>query len=175
MLYVDPKGLAALLGMVGDIRVPGLDQPLTELNLAPFLLRDQYTRFSVRSERFDFLSATARATFHLLTTRSLPSPVKLFEQLAPAVAGDHLKLWFADPATRRLLDEVGVSGRPHRDPDDDLFDLRTSNISQNKTDAFLTRTVDYEYGPRRVDRRGRRRRHHRAAQQRATTASPTMC
>ena len=122
----------------------GLDQPLTELNLAKFLLQDQYRSFSVRSERFDFLSATARATFHLLTTRSLPSPVKLFEQLAPAVAGDHLKLWFADPATRRLLDEVGVSGRPHRDPADDLFDLRTSNISQNKTDAFLTRTVDYQ-------------------------------
>jgi hypothetical protein len=144
VMYVDPKGLAALLGMVGSIRVPGLDEPLTELNVAPFLLQGQYRQFSVRSARFDFLSATAHETFHLLTTRSLPSPVKLFEQLAPAVAGDHIKLWFADPATRRLLDQVGVSGRPSHDPSDDLFDLRTSNISQNKTDAFLQRTVTYE-------------------------------
>jgi len=144
VLYVDPKGLAALLGMVGGIRVQGLDQPLTEQDLAPFLLRDQYTRFSVRSERFDFLSATARETFHLLTTRSLPSPVKLFEQLAPAVKGDHLQLWFADPGTRHLLDEVGVSGRPPRDPSNDVFDLRTSNLSQNKSDAFLQRSVTYE-------------------------------
>jgi hypothetical protein len=146
VLYVDPTGLAALVGMVGGIRVPGLDQPLTELNLAQFLLRDQYTRFSVRSERFDFLSATAKETFHLLTTRSLPAPVKLFEQLDPAVSGDHLQLWFADPATRHLLDEVGVSGRRHRDPSADQFDLRTSNLSQNKTDAFLQRTVTYETG-----------------------------
>ena len=143
VLYVDPRGLAALLGLVGGIHVDGLDETLTETNLAQFLLHDQYTTFADRSERFDFLSATARATFQLLTTRELPTPKKLFEQLAPAVRGGHLQLWFTDPHTDPLLDSVGVSGRLAEPSAGNLFDLRTSNTSQNKADAFLHRTVQY--------------------------------
>ena len=142
VIYVDPKGLAALLGLVGHIDIDGLDQPLTESNVATFLLRDQYTKFPDRSARFDFLSIVAKDTFHLLTTRDLGSPVKIFEQLAPAVRGSHLLVWFADPATRRLLDEVGVSGRIDLGHSD-VFDLRTSNTSQNKSDAFLQRSVSF--------------------------------
>jgi hypothetical protein len=150
VMYVDPKGLAALLGLVGRVDFDGLPYPLNETNLAPFLVRDQYTLFPERSGRFDFLSATARQTFHLLTTRSIGSPMKLFEQLAPAVRGDHLLLWFDEVTTDRLLDEVGVSGRLDHVRRGDVFDLRTSNLSQNKTDAFLHRSVDYVAS---VDRR----------------------
>ena len=121
----------------------GCAYPLNETNLAPFLVHDQYTLFPERSGRFDFLSATARQTFHLLTTRSIGSPMKLFQQLAPAVRGGHLLLWFDDAPSARLLDEVGVSGRLDRVRGGDVFDLRSSNLSQNKTDAFLQRSVDY--------------------------------
>jgi hypothetical protein len=144
VLYVDPAGLASLLGLVGRVDFDGLPHPLDETNVAAFLLRDQYELFPTRSDRFDFLSDTARATFHLLTTRSLGSPMKIFQQLAPAVRGGHLQLWLDDDRSVRLLDEVGVSGRTDHQREGEVFDLRTSNLSQNKTDAFVHRAVDYE-------------------------------
>jgi hypothetical protein len=151
VIYVDPRGLAALLGLVGSVRVDGVDEPLTEQNVAQFLQQGQYETFPERSERFDFLSATAHDTFQLLTTRSLPSPVKIFEQLDPAVQGGHVLAYFDDRAASSLLAEVGASGGTTRPAGSQLLDLRTSNLSQNKTDAFLHRTVDYRAS---IDRTG---------------------
>ena len=90
VVYVDPYGLAALLKLTGPIRVEGLDDPLTEHDIAQFLLRDQYTTFGERSERFDYLAEASQATFHALTNAKLPEPRRAFAALYPAVASGRL-------------------------------------------------------------------------------------
>jgi hypothetical protein len=144
VFYVDPGGLAALLKITGPITVAGLEEPLTEHDVADFLLRDQYLRFGDRADRFDFLAEASRETFHLLTSAKLPEPRRVFKALGPAVRQGRLRFVAFDPAVAELLDQIGLSGGAPLADGRDLLAVRSSNASPNKTDAFLKRQVDYQ-------------------------------
>jgi len=144
VLYVDPYGLAALLKLTGPISVAGLEDPLTEHNAAEFLLREQYTKFPERADRFDYLTEVSTATFHMLTNAKLPQPNKAFKALYPAVQSGRLRFVAFDPAENDLLGQAGLTGSFPQADGGDLIALRSSNTSPNKTDAFVHRSLRYE-------------------------------
>ncbi len=144
VVYADPDGLAALLKLTGPIAVDGLDQPLTEHNVADFLLRDQYALFGDRADRFDFLTETSAATFKALTSAKLPEPRRAFGALAPAVESGHLRFVSFDAAENELLAQADATGSFPDAHGGDLLSVRSSNASPNKTDAFMHRSVDYD-------------------------------
>ena len=142
--YVDPHGLAALLKLTGPVAAPAPLGRLTTDNAAQLLLVDQYSRFSAQSERKDALHQAASATFTALAGAPLPGPAAVGAALGPAVQGGHLAVTSFDATGQRLFDEVGASGRLPASDGGDLASLRTTNVVENKLDAYLRRSVRYQ-------------------------------
>jgi hypothetical protein len=59
------------------------------------------------------------------------------------VNGDHLQFAAYDPAAMAFLDGIGVTGRFAAPTTPDALAVAGTNITGNKIDAFLRRTVDY--------------------------------
>ena len=145
VIYADPTALAALLGLVGPIDVPGIDQRLNADNVERFLLVDQYKEFAGNnSQRKELLGDVARSTFDALTSRPLPGIGRLTKVLGPTVAGGHLRVAAFDPAAEAFLDDAGLSGRWIAPPGHDVLSVRSANTLPNKIDAFLHRDISVE-------------------------------
>jgi len=143
--YVDPLGLAALLELTGPVAAPPPLGNLTAGNAAQLLLRDQYARFAVQNDdRKDALHEAAGATFAALAASALPGPGAIGATLGPAVAGGHLSIFTFDEVAQRLFDNLGLSGRLPVADGRDLASLRTTNLGEDKLDAYLRRSVSYQ-------------------------------
>ncbi|MDQ6698342.1 MAG: DUF4012 domain-containing protein [Actinomycetota bacterium] len=141
VISIDPYALASLLKLTGPVSVRGRAEPLTADNAAQFLLRGQYQTYDVINERSDFLLASARTVFKRLTTGDLPGPRTIADALAPVAHERRLLVHSFHPEEQRLFARLGVTGAlpPVRG---DFLSVRSSNLGQNKIDAFLHRTID---------------------------------
>lgn len=160
VMYIDPVGLGALLELIGDITIEGLDAPISPDNVATFLLQEQYVEFPEVDERADFLERIARATFEYLTSAQLPGPTAIGDAMGPAVAAGHVRMWTFAPHEEAFLDRMHMTGRfpsatdvaadgdqgwaPARlEPSDELL-VTVANANPNKIDAYLHRSVRYD-------------------------------
>lgn len=141
---VDPYGLAALLQLTGPVQVEGIDQPLSADNAVKLLLRDQYLTLGDRAAREEVLADATRATFERLTDASLPAPRVLGDVLGPAVDGRHLQLWSPDGAEQALFEQIHADGALNLPEGGDGFQVVQQNVGNNKIDAYLKRTLDYQ-------------------------------
>ena len=144
VIYVDPIGLAALLELTGPVTVDQLDDPVTADDVADLLLRDQYLRADSQDERSDLLTDVADATFDALTTRDLPSPDQLVDELGAAVAGGHLLLETFEADQQGFLSRLGARGGFPPAWGTDLVSVRMSNEGPNKLDAYIERDLTYD-------------------------------
>jgi Protein of unknown function (DUF4012) len=145
VLAIDPYGLAALMRYTGDVRVEGLDQPLTADGVATYLLRDQYLQFDGDTEgRIDVLEAVARTTFERLTSADLPGPRELSDDLDAVVDAGHIQFAPLDPEASAALTALGITGAlPELEDGQDSVTVTTSNAGASKIDLYLQRTLDY--------------------------------
>ncbi|HEX2699127.1 MAG TPA: DUF4012 domain-containing protein [Acidimicrobiales bacterium] len=145
VISLDPFAFAALLRLTGPVSVEGGGEQLTAENAPRLLLHDQYVRFgeSAEAERVDFLDVASRTVFLRLTSTTLPSPRKVADALAPAVAGRHLQLASTHPAEQRFFERIGAAGvmPPVRG---DFVGVVTQNFDGNKIDWFLHRAYSYD-------------------------------
>ncbi len=144
VIGVDPTGLAALLKLSGPVQVEGLDEPLDADNAVDLLTRRQYLELGTRAERGEVLADATRATFDRLVSASLPSPRSLATTLSPAARGGHLRLWSPVAAEQRLFEQLGADGTLSIRQGTDGFSVVQRNVGNNKIDAYLHRTIDYE-------------------------------
>jgi len=147
VLAIDPYGLAALLQFTGSIDVPGLPVPLTSANAARVLLIQQYTTFDIGLSnqdvlRHDFLQGALHLAFDKLLAGSLPSPKSLSAMLDPEVAKGRISFWSFHADEQPLLRHLGIDGSFPTDQGQDLLAVTTQNSGNNKTDAFLHKSVD---------------------------------
>jgi len=142
VIGIDPIALAALLELVGPVRVPEWPEPLTSSNAADVLLRQQYERLE-GAEREEFLASTTRAVFDRLTTTSLPPPAAIIRALAPAVRGRHLTLFSTRAEEQRLFERVGAAGAMPP-VQGDFVSTVVQDASGSKIDLFLKRSLRYE-------------------------------
>jgi len=141
VVYVDTKGLSALLRLTGPVMVAGAPAPLDADNVVALLERDQYVVLPDVDARADLQSAAAAAVFDALTNADLPAPRIIVESLAPAVAGGHLSVWFADPAGEAIVARAGADGRFPSLDGGDLLSIRSANTNPNKIDSYLHRRI----------------------------------
>ncbi|MDQ6946029.1 MAG: DUF4012 domain-containing protein, partial [Actinomycetota bacterium] len=159
VLVLDPVGLASLLNLTGPVSVPGLDTPLTAANAADELLKTQYQQFTgsgqAEIDRHDFLQAALKVAFDKLVKGSLPSPRALSADLDPAVRQGRILFWSTHPDEQPLLRQVRLAGAFPARSGGDLLAVTTQNTANNKSDAYLSRSVDdavsYNPGTGRVD------------------------
>ncbi len=143
VLYVDPYALASLLQLTGPVTVGGRPDPLTADNAADFLLRGQYQDFANIDARSDFLLTIARTVFDELTSGDLPGMRTMADALAPDARQRRLLAHSFHPEEQRLFERLGIDGAlpPVRG---DFLSVGSSNLGQNKIDALLHRTIDYD-------------------------------
>lgn len=140
VVAIDPIGLAAILGVVGPVQVPGWPVPLTSENAPRILLHEHYLVLDGEA-RIDFLSGVVDALWQRLTTTSV-SLVELARALGPVVAQKHLVLTSVHTSEQRAFHQLGMAGAmaPTRD---DALGVVTQNAGGNKIDWFLRRSVEY--------------------------------
>ncbi|MGI8664205.1 MAG: DUF4012 domain-containing protein [Acidimicrobiales bacterium] len=145
VLRLDPVAVAAMLQFTGPITVPDVPFALTSDNTAKFLFEDQYTTLA-NPNRIDALDELGHLVFEKLVSANLPGPGELAKVFSPLVDQGHLAFVRLDgtdsAASVALLDRVGATGAapPVRG---DSLGVVVNNAGGNKTDAFLTRDVDY--------------------------------
>lgn len=105
VVATDPYGLAAFVLLTGDVRVEGMDIPLTPATASAVLDRAASAPGGAQ------LTSAAAAIFTALTRRELPGPITVGDALGPAVDEGRLRLWTFAPDEQRFLDRLGVSGR----------------------------------------------------------------
>lgn len=144
VIYLDPLGLASILKLTGPVIAEPPLGNLTAENAPQLLLRDQYLSFATGDERKDGLHQAVAAIFAALAERPLPGPTAIGEALGPAVQGGHLAITSFDETGQRLFDELGASGRFPRPSGGDLASLRTTNLGEDKLDAYIRRSIRYQ-------------------------------
>lgn len=144
VIAVDPSGLAALLELTGPVAVPGITEPLSADNAVAFLTKDQYLTYGDRAAREEVLEAATRATFNRLTNASLPAPRRLGDVLGPAARARHLQIWSPTDTEQDLFETLGADGSVSVPRGTDALAVVQQNSANNKIDAYLQRTVNYE-------------------------------
>ena len=144
VLVVDPYALAALLRFTGPIDVTGGPQ-LTSANAAHELVQGQYTDFTQKTDRVDFLDQASRETFDRLTRGTIPGPDEIASVLGPQVTGRHLMFTSFHGPEQALFRRLGATGAyAHAQAGRDFFGLTGQNSANNKTDIWMHRTISYQ-------------------------------
>ncbi|MBX3287164.1 MAG: DUF4012 domain-containing protein, partial [Actinobacteria bacterium] len=143
VLRLDPFALSGLLSLTGPIDVPGLDRPIDEEYVVPYLLRGQYGDFSQNTARKEILGFVGRAAFDELTSGEGAGPGELAEALGPAARNQNLAMWMADPDEQALMARIHVDASVDVPAGQDAFGVTNQNAGASKIDSFLRRTVTY--------------------------------
>jgi hypothetical protein len=125
--------------------VAGVPEPLTVDNLEEFLVFDQYLQFpQSNAPRREVLETVSEVVMRRLQGSDLPAPRALVDLFLPLVeSGHHEVATVGDDRSLGFLDLVGLSGR-FTPPTADSLLVANVNVTGNKIDSFLTRTVRYE-------------------------------
>lgn len=143
VVAIDPVGLAAFLRLTGPVTVEIWPEPITAENVVDLSLNQAYIAFENQNdERFDFLANVARAAIDAFSTRDLGNPARIVEMLSDAVAGGHLRVWFARAQEQLLAERVGLAGAVEPVPSDSLLVIN-QNAGANKLDYYLRRRSSY--------------------------------
>lgn len=143
MVYMDPFATEAFVGLVGQISVDGLAEPLTGTNTADFLLEGQYERYSDPSERKAFLVSMLEQTFTQLLGADLPGPETLGARLGPSARQGRLQIATFDSQVNGFLRRVFLLRDFPRPQGFDFLSVVQANGAPTKLDTYLTRDVDY--------------------------------
>ena len=147
VISLDPISIAAFLELTGPVSVPEWPEPLSHLNAADVLLRQQYLALDeggafTNPERIDFLDSLVEALFERLAAIDLPGPARIAQVLGPMVRQGRLQLHSPTAAEQAVFERLGAAGALAAVVDD-YVGLVTNNSGGNKIDLFLDRSLDY--------------------------------
>ncbi|HJR26892.1 MAG TPA: DUF4012 domain-containing protein, partial [Acidimicrobiales bacterium] len=144
VVRMDPRSLAALLAFTGPLDLPDVAGQLDARNLEEYLVFDQYVEFDNRvAPRREVLDLAGEITMRRLQTADLPPPRQLVDVFQPLVEQGRFEVVAFDERAGAFLDAIGLSGAFDPPPGDGLA-VTNVNVTGNKIDAFLTRSVRYE-------------------------------
>src|SRR5262249_22662878 len=131
------------LELTGPVNVLGWPTQITADDVVDVTLRDAYAAFANTPSRADFLGDVAQAVVGRATSGSLGKPAQVARALGAAAHEGHLSLAFTRPDEQRLARALQVDGAMPRTGRHDALEVTTSNVSANKLDYYLERTLDY--------------------------------
>lgn len=152
VVMADARALALILAGSGPVDV-GQGQKIAPSELEQFLAVGQYRgqAKTERGQRKERLGTAARAVAARLVGGGGDSQA-LLTGLTEAVASGHLRMASTDPALRPALKRAGVDGALPQGPAPVAYPV-VVNASAGKLDTWLERSIRYQAGPCRGDRR----------------------
>lgn len=142
VIAIDPVGLSSILKITGPVTVPTWPDPITAANVVQVTLLDAYRLIPDRDARADFLGDVARATWNALSVRPLGRADELVKALTDAVVGKHAMVWFSRAPEQQLAVDADMAGAVPAKADDQVV-VTTNNVSSNKVDQFVSRSMQY--------------------------------
>jgi len=144
VILADPFAEAALLEVIGPVRLPGYEVEIDADNVVAFTTNEAYSLLTHSRQRKQVLGDVARAAFERFVTQ--PSPDK--EDLAgflEAASGRHIQVFSDDPVVQQGLAGTPVAGalRP-MGADDDLVSVVVNSAAGSKVDFYQERSVRYD-------------------------------
>lgn len=149
VVAVTEDTMARLVGVLGPIRVPGYERPVTEQGFAQRVLYEVELKRPQDNPRKRFLTELSKIVFNRLLSLDPDEVSPVVDALRASVRLGDVQVWFSDPARQRLVAGSAWSGELPK-TDDDFLMLVDTNMTASKANADLIRTVDY-----RVRRAGR--------------------
>jgi hypothetical protein len=145
VIQVDPFGLRAILGLTGPVTVQGWDGGVTEDNIVPIALQEQYRRFPDNAERDAFGSRLMTAIFTKLTSSDVRLSIGALEQLGAAGLAGNIKIFAADERAQSAIGLIGLAGGLDRAlVSTDVLGVYNLNAGENKVDTYLHREISYD-------------------------------
>jgi len=142
VIFVDPRGLAAMIPPAAKIQVPTTDTSLTAEELPAYVYQAAYSELGgAESRRRDSLIALGEAAFDVILERGFTRP-SVLRATGEAFAGGHLSVVAFEADESRVLEESGLSrdlGVPHYDG----VLATVQNIGGNKLDSYSRRSVHH--------------------------------
>jgi len=143
IVYMDPFATEAFVGLVGQVTIDGLAQPLDATNTADFLLQGQYARYPDPTERKAFLVTMLQQTFGQLLLADLPGPETLGAKLGPSARQGRLQIATFDDDVNSFLRRVYLLRDFPRPDGLDFLSVVQANGAPTKLDTYMSRDVDY--------------------------------
>lgn len=141
VLAVDPIALGYLTDATGPLKGAGIEEPITEANAVPLILRDSYIRFGNDPEgQTLFLETLIKDFYGKLGSGAVDAP-KLANAFGKGGRSKHLKIYSTIPEEQVALREFGMDGSVSSAGPDVQF-IFHNNLARNKVDYFLHREFD---------------------------------
>ncbi|MGH2752447.1 MAG: DUF4012 domain-containing protein, partial [Actinomycetota bacterium] len=142
VIFVDPRGLAAMMPPEVELEVPTTDTSLTAAELPLYVYRDAYSELGGgAARRRDSLIGLGAEAFDVILKRGFNRPA-VIRSTAEAFAGGHISMVSFDPEEAGALDRAGLS----RDLGDPVYDgalATVQNVGGNKLDSYARRSVHH--------------------------------
>ncbi len=154
VVTVDLRAVQLLVGVLGSLRVPGADQPVTADNLIEqlkqFWDRPLESGDTIQSagleewwkQRKDFMPALAQAALARLKNGHVDY-LAIAHAAYSALDERAVQVWLDNPTAATELSADGWDGGLRPNPDADYLALVDMNMGYNKVDAVLQRSIDY--------------------------------
>ncbi|NAZ83256.1 DUF4012 domain-containing protein [Kineococcus sp. R8] len=143
VVFVDPVGLAALLGPEHPPLDLGPFGQVATRDLPDVLMRQAYVRYGEDQDaRKLFLTVTSAAAFQAVLADGLSTAA--LQGGREAVRTGHLSVWSADPAAQAALVAAGVAGVLGDPAGSTTAHLGLTNVAPSKLDYFVQPTVVVE-------------------------------
>lgn len=158
VISVDLNAVQTLMGGIGPIRLPGVDQPISQANIIEQLKlfwQDGTTGAEESQaeedsgpdnwwrQRKDFMPLLGEAAITRIKDGNVDY-VKLVRAVQEALAERSIQIWVNDPAAAEQLAELDWNGDIRAQFDVDYLALVDNNLGYNKVDHVMQRQIDYK-------------------------------
>ncbi|MGH2698546.1 MAG: DUF4012 domain-containing protein [Actinomycetota bacterium] len=142
VIFIDPRGLAAMLPPGASIDVPNTNTSVTAADLPDYVYRGAYAELGRASDRRrDSLIGLGEAAVRVILDRGFKGMGR-FRSMGAAVAGGHISFVSLHQDEERALADAGIA-RDLGDPEGDAVLATVQNIGGNKFDSYAQRSIDH--------------------------------
>jgi hypothetical protein len=142
VIFVDPRGLAAMLPPAATLRVPTTDTSVTPAEMPRYVYQEAYKELGGGDpRRRESLINLGEAAFDLVLERGFGRP-SLLRSMAEAAAGGHIGMVAFAPDEARALGDARLN-RDLGEPEYDGVLVTVQNIGGNKLDSYARREIHH--------------------------------
>ncbi|MBA4336918.1 hypothetical protein C0416_04075 [bacterium] len=143
VISVNQSILEDLLVITGPIQVEGLSANLTDANYQTVLTYIVESKLEGKEDPKGIIGRVIPSIQNAMSQKA--SAKSLLTLIQNQVRDKDIMAWSKDENIQRFFDDIGVSGRIEKTPnDEDYFSLISINVGGNKSDRYINSNISHE-------------------------------
>lgn len=144
VIGVDPIALSHFLKAVGPIKIPGLNEEITQENAVKWTMSDAYQEFDSKAERKGTLKFLAENVWKKVMKGEFASLGGMAKAFQRSVTEKHLMVFVNDSSVEDAIKAAGLGGELRNQGSDSLLvDVENCSALGNKLDYYLKESIRY--------------------------------